>query len=212
MAVSLMSTLLLVSSEFERDVELLRPQKGYVYLKQDFLRPNLVDLSSEVKNSFMLSNNNMNTIKVNSVSMHKNLKNAVIYAFSKDKYDSKTLLPRTLRYISEDAEKNKELSLQVSESFTETGHFIEELLSTLRNSQSFGESQKADCTALLDKFEKERNETETLLKSAKEQEEKFDKEVERTKAEFFNATAEAAKVQCVLRVEKVQGSCIFHTM
>ena len=197
MAISLMSTLLLVSSQFERDVELIEPKRGYEYLKWDMLQPNLVDLSSHVKNSFLLSNNNMNSIKVNSKAMHKNMNDAVQFAFSNDRYEYQTLLTQALRYISEDAKENKELAKDVSDSFTQTGHFIEELLSSLKNSESIYTKDKELCIQMLDQFEKSRNDTQEALQKAEKEKEEFDKQIKQTQNELIAAVNNANKVQCV---------------
>ena len=121
MAISLMSTLLLVSSQFDRDVQLTKPVSGnWEKLKYDWLQPNLLFLFHSVQNDFELSNLNMWVIKTNSRNVHENMKLPLASAFSRNEYDSTILLNRTLWFISEDAEKNWAMAEEVSLAFRKT--------------------------------------------------------------------------------------------
>ena len=97
MTISLMSTLLLVSSKFDKDIKLVKPSSGnWEKLKYDWLKPNLLVLSHSIKKDFKLFNLNMGVIKTNSQNIHENMKYSLENAFSRREYDSTTLLMRTL--------------------------------------------------------------------------------------------------------------------
>jgi len=208
MAISLMSTVLLVSSQFDRDVELTKPTSGqWEYLKYDWLQANLLFLANNVKNNFELSNANMGVIKVNSRKVHNNMKLAVAYAFSEDKYDSKTLLPRHLRYIEEDAASSTEKAKEVSIAFRATGKIIEELLEALKNSQSVHGNEAVELENVLKIVKKENESDEKDLIEAKEKKTEYDKNVTESRKEFFTAAKKAFNTQCVEETIECESGC-----
>ncbi len=206
--VSLITTVMLQSAQFDMTVLLVKPEGGrYKHLRWNTYKANVAQFGFNVTGSFKLSNKNMNRIKSNCRIVHKYLFEAVKDSFSPDPFFHKTMLKRHLAEVSVAANDSYLKAKEIEKAFEDTEELLKELVEAVIATEDYhGRSTdelKRELEILNNQTRKNAQEIEQRTKEKTE----FFRKIEESVEKFQAAAQKAMSQECVKGI-KICKNCV----